>query len=223
MPSVHFCRRQVCLICTVLAALLVVALLPAAAADLKTAADQFAAGKRAYDREDYGRAYEEWMSAAEAGSHDAQFWIGELYRQGKGVGQNFDTAHAFYLRAALQGHPQAQFEAGEYLQHEKELGKDQQTISFGLLLRAAINGETYAYMSLAWAYCGGIGTEKNIVLSDAWKTLALENRHELGLQEGMQCEVWNPITESYRQEVLKRANALKIAYDLKPPYPPHEQ
>ena len=189
----------------------------------RAAAERFAAGKRAYDLEDYDQARREWLVAADAGNRDAQFWLGELHSQGKGVDQNFDTAHLFYVRAALQGHPQAQFIAGQHLLLLKDIGEEQKAIAFNLLLRAATNGETHAYGVLAWAYCEGIGTEKNVLLADLWQTLALDHPKDYGLLEGMQCDFWAPVTESYRQELLQRAKALMFAYDLKHTYPPEAQ
>ena len=185
----------------------------------KATAERFAEGKRAYDRADYQVALREWVPAAEAGSRDAQFWLGELYTQGEGVEQNFETANSFYLRAALQGHSRAQYKAGEYMLRADGIGQDQKALAFNLLLRAATSGETHAYMSLSWAYCGGIGTEKNILLADLWMTLALDHPEDYGLLQGMQCDYFTPVTEGYRRDLLKRADALRYAYGLKPAYP----
>ena len=193
----------------------------------EAAADRFSLGKRAYDREDYEQAYEAWIPAAEAGNRDAQFWIGELYSEGKGVEQDFDTAHTFYLRAALQGHPRAQYNAGEFLTFAPEIGgipENQQALGFDLLLRAATGGETIAYVSIAGAYCFGDGVEEDTILADVWMALALEHQNEFDLFEGKQCDRLTPLTKEYHREVLRRAEALRYAYGLKhirPPVNPH--
>lgn len=40
---------------------------------------------------------------ADTGDAQAQFRIAQLYAEGKGVPQNFDTAIEWYLKAAAQG------------------------------------------------------------------------------------------------------------------------
>ena len=45
------------------------------------------------------------MHEAAAGDEEAQFSLGEMYRKGgKGVGQNFAEAYAWYRIAAMNGH-----------------------------------------------------------------------------------------------------------------------
>lgn len=61
-------------------------------------------GRSAFQAGDYAATYREWIDAADRGDADARFGIGELYRQGLGVGADISLAAAWYRRAATQGH-----------------------------------------------------------------------------------------------------------------------
>ena len=53
-----------------------------------TAVADFTSGMNAYERQDYGSAYREFSSLAEAGDPDAQYMLGRLYERGNGVLQD---------------------------------------------------------------------------------------------------------------------------------------
>src|SRR2546423_5057026 len=65
-------------------------------------------GVRAYQREDYATALREWLPLAEQGDAAAQYHLGMLYIQGKGVSQDYAEAVQWWRRAAEQSHVQAQ-------------------------------------------------------------------------------------------------------------------
>ena len=48
------------------------------------------------------------LGEAELGDERAQFSLGEMYRKGTGVGQNFSEAYAWYSIAAMNGHAGAE-------------------------------------------------------------------------------------------------------------------
>lgn len=58
--------------------------------------------------------YEVILDEAVAGDERAQYSLGEMYRRGDGVGQNFAEAYAWYSIAAQNGHlgARAQIRAG---------------------------------------------------------------------------------------------------------------
>ncbi|CCQ75028.1 tetratricopeptide repeat protein [Magnetospira sp. QH-2] len=62
----------------------------------------FAAGMGAYEAGDFVAAREAWHPLAEAGDPRAQYWMGDLYRFGKGVMQDFKAAMGWYKQAARQ-------------------------------------------------------------------------------------------------------------------------
>ncbi len=70
------------------------------------------AGIRAYEAKDYVRAYNVWQPLAEAGQASAQFHLGALYFEGRGVARDLARAQR-WLRAALgQGQERARFLLG---------------------------------------------------------------------------------------------------------------
>jgi hypothetical protein len=73
---------------------------PASAAD-------FAAGYAAYQRGDFARALAEWQPLAEAGDPKAQFNLGVMYDEGKGVVRDRAMTIAWWQKAAAQGMPLA--------------------------------------------------------------------------------------------------------------------
>jgi TPR repeat protein len=87
----------------VLAALLALGLAgpPGARAD-------FEAGMRAANLRDYAGALRAWRPLAEAGQARAQYHLGLLYEEGRGVGRDTAEAARWYRAAAVQGHAPAQ-------------------------------------------------------------------------------------------------------------------
>lgn len=86
----------------ILAALaLLLTAMPAAGAD-------FEAGMRAANLRDYAGALRAWRPLAEAGEARAQYHLGMLYEEGRGVGRDYTTAARWFRAAAGQGHAQAQ-------------------------------------------------------------------------------------------------------------------
>jgi hypothetical protein len=70
------------------------------------------AGIRAYETKDYARAYDVWRPLAAAGEASAQFHLGALYFEGRGVARDLAQAQR-WLRAALnQGQERARFLLG---------------------------------------------------------------------------------------------------------------
>jgi uncharacterized protein len=77
-----------------------------------TNADALNAGKRAYARQDYGRAASLLLPEAERGSPIAQTYLGYMYQYGLGVPRNYFVAAGWLNQAAEQGAPTAQFLLG---------------------------------------------------------------------------------------------------------------
>ena len=76
-------------------------------------AADFATGVDAYQKGDYATAMKEWLAVAEAGGAAAQFNVGLLYYDGKGVPQDYDQAAKWFNRAADQDYTKAQMNLGE--------------------------------------------------------------------------------------------------------------
>ena len=58
---------------------------------------------------DYSLAADYLEKATRRGHADAQFLLGALYQQGKGVAADYEKAVGLYRKAAEQGHTLAQF------------------------------------------------------------------------------------------------------------------
>ncbi|HLJ48233.1 MAG TPA: tetratricopeptide repeat protein [Bryobacteraceae bacterium] len=100
-----------------LACLLAFALGSAFAAD-------FATGLKAYEGHDYNAAFNEWKPIADSGDPNAQFNIGLMYFDGKGVPQDFEKAVEWFRRAANQGYAKAQKNLGEMYYSGKGVKRD---------------------------------------------------------------------------------------------------
>ena len=71
-------------------------------------AGDFQKGLDAYNAGAYATALAEWTHLAELGDADAQFALGVLYYQGKGVVfPNYQIAYMWFALAAAQGHRDA--------------------------------------------------------------------------------------------------------------------
>ena len=72
----------------------------------------FQKGAAAAQRGDYATALREWKPFAKQGDDSAQYNLGLMYRNGKGVPQNHKTAVKWYRLAAEQGYASAQGNLG---------------------------------------------------------------------------------------------------------------
>lgn len=98
-----------------LGALLTVAVLstPVGPADAQTVStDRLARANAAFSRGDLTAAWFGYWSLAREGNPAAQFNLGQLYREGRGVPADLTYAHFWYAEAAAQGHALAQFNLG---------------------------------------------------------------------------------------------------------------
>jgi len=66
-----------------------------------------------YDSGDYKTAFRYFYSAANAGSHNAQCVLGNLYLNGIGTEKNHSKALEWYLKAANHGNYIAQYRLGD--------------------------------------------------------------------------------------------------------------
>ena len=70
------------------------------------------AGVDAYHDKAYAKAAEIWRPLAEKGDPAAQYLLGTLYVEGKGVERDDTTAFTWFQRAANQGDARAQYNLG---------------------------------------------------------------------------------------------------------------
>lgn len=87
-------------------------------------AADFAAGAKAYEKGDYASAFKEWEPLAKAGGSAAQFNLGLLYYDGRGVPQDFEQAAAWFRKAADRGYAKAQHNLGAMYAVGKGIKRD---------------------------------------------------------------------------------------------------
>ena len=74
----------------------------------------------AYESGDYATALREWKPLAKQGDARAQYNLGLMYNERKGVPQDYKTAVKWYRLAAEQGNADAQYNLG--LMYDKGQG-----------------------------------------------------------------------------------------------------
>ena len=78
----------------------------------------------ALDRADYGTALKVWMSAAEGGDPDAQYYVAVLYEKGAEGQPNFSLAANWYEKAAERGISRAAVNLGRLYEQGLGVGKN---------------------------------------------------------------------------------------------------
>jgi TPR repeat protein len=81
-------------------------------------------GVAAYESGDYASALREFKSLTEQGNGTAGYYLGFMYRNGKGVLQDHKTAVKWYRLAAEKGNADAQFNLGGMYVEGKGVIKD---------------------------------------------------------------------------------------------------
>ncbi len=84
----------------------------------------FDEGAAAYERGDYETALREWRPLAEQGHAKAQYNLGLMYANGRGVTQDYGEAVKWYRRAAEQGLATAQYNLGVMYSNGRGVAQD---------------------------------------------------------------------------------------------------
>ena len=85
---------------------------------------------KAYDQGDYATAIYEWEPLAKKGIAEAQFFLGVLYKDGKGFPRDEELAVKWFKLAAEQGIARAQYYLGEAYKNGRGIKQD-----YGLALK----------------------------------------------------------------------------------------
>ncbi|MBO1926332.1 SEL1-like repeat protein [Thiomicrorhabdus sp. 6S2-11] len=147
----------------------------------QNAVADFYDGVKAFQKEDYQRAYDEWLPLAEDGVAQAQSNLGLMYDVGTGVKQDFAKAIQWYQKAAEQNNVNAQYNLAVIYYQGKGVAVNYQK-GFVLLQAAAKEGHSSAQNDLGWVYENGVGIDKDFAKAEFWYQLALENKHSLALE-----------------------------------------
>ncbi|TMH35181.1 MAG: sel1 repeat family protein [Betaproteobacteria bacterium] len=129
-------------------------------------------GLEAYRQGDYAKAATVWHPLADKGDSEAQYRLGTLYAEGKGVEQNDTTAMALFQRAADQGNALAQYNVGA--SYAAGLGVTKSDADAAKWFkRAADQGMAYAQLNLGLMYSAGRGVSLDNMEAMKWLQLAL--------------------------------------------------
>jgi uncharacterized protein len=144
----------------------------ASAMALPAVADPLDEGLEAYRAKDFAKAVALWRPLADKGDPVAEYRIGTLYAEGRGVEQNDETALMWFLRAAKKGEPSAQYDVGASYMGGNGAKKDEAEAA-KWFLRAANQGMVYAQFNIGLLYASGTGVQQDNIEAFKWLELAL--------------------------------------------------
>ena len=84
----------------------------------------FKLGGEYYKKGDYEAAFQWFTAAAEQGFPGADYNLGHMCKNGRGVPQDYKQAFQWYRKAANRGHPQARYELGVLYQNGQGVPQD---------------------------------------------------------------------------------------------------
>ena len=154
--------------------------IPAAAFAQQSGQGEFAAGVAAYDRRDYQAAYEAWLPLARNDDAAAQRNLGQLFRFGQGVEQDFAEAAKWYGRAADLGLPSAQANLAALLLNGQGVPRDVAGAA-RLYEAAARQGLALAQHNLGLMHYHGEGLPRNEAVGLGWLNLAAKSGYQPAL------------------------------------------
>jgi TPR repeat protein len=128
-------------------------------------------GMVAYRAKDYAKAAESWGPLAEKGDAAAQYYLGTLYAEGKGVQQNDATAFLWFERSAKQGSADAQYNLGASYAAGTGVPKSYADAA-KWFQRAADQGMVFAQVNLGLLYAAGNGVPQDNIEAFKWLDIA---------------------------------------------------
>lgn len=141
----------------------------------------FKKGMDAYQHGEYATALSEWQPLAEQGQAIAQYQLGLLYANGKGVEKDDAKARKWYEKSAIQGHTEAQVNFGILLLYARGGQQDYKMAMYYLRL-SANNGHDLAQRKLGQMYEHGDGVQQDYVKAYMWYSLGAAKGEEAGVR-----------------------------------------
>lgn len=158
-------------------------------------------------KDDQQQRVAKYRKAAEQGDAAAQFIMGLMYFDGRGLAQDDRQAEVWYRKAAEQGYASAQVNLGLMYFFGRGVSKDdQQAVAW--LRKAADKGNAYGQYGLGLVYMVGRGVPKDNELAYFWFMLAGAQGHREATVKRNQLEA--------SLTVLQRAKVKTYAKDWKP-------
>jgi S1-C subfamily serine protease len=186
------------------------------------------------DRQALAAEFQQWRALARNGDDQAQFRVGKLYDQGKGVSRDPRKAIDWFRSAAAQGNPDAQFYLGLMYAKGRATEKDD-AVAAQWFEKAAEQGYARAQYRLGLAYANAVGVPKDAGKGLYWLRKAADQgdtsaQHCLGLRyakgDGVEQDAEQAAEWIYRAGVGfiadGRVGAARLAlYDIENQTPGH--
>ena len=134
----------------------------------------YQAGMDANNRGDYATALREWQPLAEQGQAVAQYQLGLLYANGKGVTKDDAQARQWYEKSAAQGRADAQVNLGILYDYGRGVPQDFKKAVYWYRL-SANQGNDLAQRQLGLLYERGDGVQQDYVEAYMWYSLGAAN------------------------------------------------
>ena len=126
--------------------------------------------------ENYEKAAEWYLRSAEQGNANAQYRLGLLYYDGRGVKQDYEEAARWLTEAAKQNHAEAQYYLGMFAENGYGMEQDEQRAA-EWYIQSAEQGNIDAQYRLGLLYYSGRGVEQNYKEAVRWFEKAAEQNH----------------------------------------------
>ena len=146
------------------------------------------------------RAVEWYRKSAEQGNADAQYALGYMYENGRGVSQDHAKAVEWYQKAAEQDHGGAQCQLGGMYLYRKDYTK-----AVNWLLRVAMRGNPDAQLQLGIMFKKGLGVYPNFDEAERWFRESANQENHWAANELKEMLSVGPV--KWCQEIAEQGNA----------------
>lgn len=134
----------------------------------------FEKGLEAAQKGDFATALNEWRALAAQGDANAQYNLGVLYRDGKGVTQNYKEAVRWFRLSAAQWDADAQLSLGYMYENGQGVAQDYTQAVRWYRLSSA-QGHAKGQFGLGYMYAVGQGVIQDNVYAHMWFNIAASN------------------------------------------------
>jgi len=131
------------------------------------------------NNDEYAQAHSICMKEATMGDVHAQFALGEIYADGKGVSQDYNEAAKWYRKAAEQGDAEGQKHLGILYYDGKGVPQDY-NLAAEWIRKAAEQGNAEGQNNLGFLYSGGDGVPQDYKLASEWYRKAADQGNAEG-------------------------------------------
>ena len=175
-------------------------------------------GMEAYQEKDYLKAIQVWRPLAQAGDREAQYRLGVMYAEGRGIPPNDAEAALWFERAAEQGEPMAQYNLAASYVEGTGVRKDMAAAA-KWFRRAADQGVPLAQLNLGLLYASGAGVAQDNVEALKWIDLAIYALPAGGVRSDAAkavADVAGKMNSDEIQEARSRERAWKVKAETRP-------